>query len=183
MAIAKKLVKKLDEAQVKYNIITHRKVFTAYDAAQTTKRKLEQIVKTLVVKAGSDLYLVHLPASKNLNLAKLAKLLGVKKVTIPSEKKIVAALKIKPGQLTAFAFMHKLSTVVDKTLLSLPKAIFSSGSLTESIEMSVKEFVKLTDDYIDGAFTVAKKIKKQKAMQTKSNKQKTKPVFKKSKKL
>ncbi len=175
MAISKKLIKKLDDLSAKYEIIAHRKVYTAYDAAQTTKRKLEQIVKTLMVKAGGTYYLIHVPANKNLNLDKLAKVLDVKKVTIPNEKKIAKALNIKPGTLTAFGFMHKVETVIDKNLLKVKKAIFSSGSLTESIEMPVKEFAKITDDYIDGVFTIAKKIKKQKKQKPKKKSTKKKP--------
>lgn len=176
MAISKKLIKKLDDLSAKYEVIVHRKVYTAYDAAQTTKRKLEQIVKTLMVKAGGTYYLIHVPANKNINLEKLAKVLDVKKVTIPTEKQIAKALNIKPGSLTAFGFMHKVETVIDKNLLKVKKAVFSSGSLTESIEMPVKEFAKLTDKYIDGVFTIAKKIKKQKV-----TKPKKKNIKKKSK--
>lgn len=182
MSIPKKLIDKLDDLSAKYEIVKHRKVFTAYDAAQTMKKKLEQIAKSLLVKAGGTYYLIHVPANKNLNLDKLAKILDVKKVTIPSEKQITQALKIKPGSLTAFGFIHKVETVIDKSLLKVKKAVFSSGSLTESIEMSVKEFLKLTDNYIDGVFTVAKKIKKQKINKPKkkSNKKSVKKVAKKS---
>jgi Ala-tRNA(Pro) deacylase len=175
MPISKKLIKKLDDLSVKYEIIAHRKVYTAYDAAQTTKRKLEQIVKSLMVKAGGTYYLIHVPANKNINLDKLAKILDVKKVTIPNEKQITKALKIKPGSLTSFGFMHKVETVIDKNLMKVKKAVFSSGSLTESIEMPVKEFAKLTDNYIDGVFTIAKKIKKQKVVKRKKKNVKKKP--------
>ena len=170
MAISKRLIKKLDDLSAKYEIIVHKKVYTAYDTAQTTKKKLEQIVKTLMVKAGSTYYLIHVPANKNLNLEKLAKVLNVKKVTIPSEKQIAKALSIKPGSLTAFGFMHKVETVIDRSLLKVKKAVFSSGSLTESIEMPVKEFVRLTDEYVEGVFTIAKKIKKQKVTKPKKKK-------------
>lgn len=167
MAISKQLIKKLDDLSAKYEIIVHRKVYTAYDAAQTTKRKLEQIVKTLMVKAGGTYYLIHVPANKNINLEKLAKVLDVKKVTIPTEKQIAKALNIKPGTLTAFGFMHKVESVIDKNLFKVKKAVFSSGSLTESIEMPVKEFMNITNDYIDGVFTIAKKIRKQKIIKPK----------------
>ena len=178
MAISKRLIKKLDDLSAKYDVIAHRKVYTAYDAAQTTKRKLEQIVKTLMVKAGGTYYLIHVPANKNINLEKLAKVLDVKKVTIPNEKQITKALGIKPGSLTAFGFMHKVETVIDRNLLKVKKAVFSSGSLTESIEMPVKEFAKITDEYIDGVFTIAKKIKKQKIVKPKKKNAKKKPKAK-----
>lgn len=178
MAISKKLLKKLDDMSAKYEIITHRKVYTAYDIAQTTKKKLEQIVKTLMVKADSTYYLIHVPANKNINLEKLAKVLNVKKVIIPTEKQIAKILNIKPGSLTAFGFVHKIKTVIDKSLLKVKKAVFSSGSLTESIEMPVKEFAKITNEYIDGVFTIAKKIKKQKKVKSRKKNAKKKPKAK-----
>jgi prolyl-tRNA editing enzyme YbaK/EbsC (Cys-tRNA(Pro) deacylase) len=133
MPIAKKLLDQLEQTG-NYEIVKHRKVFTAYDAAQTMKRKLDQIVKSLLVKAGGTYYLVHVPADKNLNLEKLAKVLQVKKVTIPSEKQITTDLKIKPGSVTAFGFLHKVETAVDQSLLKVKKAVFSSGSFTESLK-------------------------------------------------
>lgn len=159
MAISKKLLNKLDDLGAKYNVVQHRKVFTAYDVAQTTKKKLEQIVKTLLVKASGTYYLIHVPANKNIDLSRLAKTINVKKVTIPSEKEMVKALKIKPGSLTAFSFMHKVESVVDKSLLKAKQVVFSSGSFVESIEMSIKDFMK-TADMKQGSFSVVKKIKK-----------------------
>jgi|FLOH01.1.fsa_nt_gi prolyl-tRNA editing enzyme YbaK/EbsC (Cys-tRNA(Pro) deacylase) len=159
MPIKKTLIKKLDDLGVKYDIVSHRKVFTAYDAAQTMKKKVDEIVKSLLVKAGGTYYLIHVPASKNIDLKKLATTLDVKKVTFPSEKVVTNALKIKPGSLTAFGFAHKVQTVVDKSLTKAKKVIFSSGSLTESIEMNIKEFLK-TDEIKLGSFAVAKKLPK-----------------------
>ncbi|OIO47085.1 MAG: hypothetical protein AUJ28_01260 [Parcubacteria group bacterium CG1_02_37_51] len=172
MPINKTLIKKLDALGIKYDIVEHRKVFTAYDAAQTMKKKVDEIVKSLLVKAGGTYYLIHVPASKNIDLKKLAKTLDVKKVTFPTEKVVTNALKIKPGSLTAFGFAHKVQTVVDKSLTKAKKVIFSSGSLTESIEMNIKEFLK-TDDVKIGSFSIAKKLPKVKNVKAKPKKKTT----------
>jgi len=120
---------------------------------------LEQITKSLLVKAGKDHFLVHLPASKHIDLKKLARILKVAKVEIPSEKAIVKVLKIKPGTLSSFGFIHHIASIVDKSLLKSKKAVFSTGSLINSLELSVKDFLKTSEMQV-GVFAVTKKFKK-----------------------
>ena len=49
-----KLVKYLEKAGVKHEIIEHKTVYTAYDAAATMKKKLNEIAKSLFIKADKD---------------------------------------------------------------------------------------------------------------------------------
>lgn len=50
MAVAKPLLSYLDKADIKYEIVPHKKVYTAYDLAQTLGEKLDGIAKTLLVR-------------------------------------------------------------------------------------------------------------------------------------
>jgi Ala-tRNA(Pro) deacylase len=163
MSIPKQITNYLDKRGAKYGIVTHRKVYTAYDAAQTLKRKLDEIVKNLLVKTDKGFVLVLLPASKRLDLKGLKKLMnakgkGVKTVEIPKEGAMVRLLKVKPGALSAFGRLHDLEVYMDKNLRKAKKAIFSSGSFTDSFEMAMKEFEKLEQPVV-GAFSKAKKFK------------------------
>jgi Cys-tRNA(Pro)/Cys-tRNA(Cys) deacylase len=162
-----KLVKYLEKAGVDHEILEHKTVYTALDAALTMRRKLNEIAKSLLVKADKDYYLVLLPADYNLDLKKLGKCIGmqtkksVKVVKIPGEKVMEDVLKIKAGALSAFGGLHKLPVVIDKGLTKAKKAVFSSGSFNHSIEMAVKDFVKL-EKAVLGSFGVKKKVKAQK---------------------
>ena len=69
-----KLIKYLEKMGVSHELLEHKKVYTAIDAANTLKRKMDQIAKSLLVKADKDYYLVLLPADKNLNEEKIRKL-------------------------------------------------------------------------------------------------------------
>lgn len=165
--ISAKLKKYLLDNKVAHEIVPHRKVYTAFDAARTLKLKLDEVVKNLVVKAGRDYYLILLPANKNLDLKKIVKVLskykkGVKAVKIPGEEIMRAALKLKKEALSAFGRLHQIETVLEKDLLKKKKVIFSGGSFIESIKMAVKDFVKLEQPMV-GSFGMAKKkMKKQK---------------------
>ena len=175
--IPAKLIKYLEKAGVKHEIIEHKTVYTAIDAAITMKKKLQEIAKSLLIKADKDYYIVLLPADNNLDFDKLKKIIKkenkkeVKTIKIPGEKIMENTLKIKAGTLTAFGELHKAKVIVDKKMEKIKKAIFSSGSSNYSIEMAIKDFIKL-ENAILGNFGIKKKIKL--IAKTKPKKTKTK---------
>lgn len=179
-----KLVQYLEKAGVNHKILEHRTVYTAYDAAATMRKKLSEIAKSLLIKADKDYYLVLLPADHNLDFKKLGKAIGqqtkktIKVVKIPGEKIMEELLKIKAGAMSAFGGLHKLPVVIDKGLVKAKKAVFSSGSFNHSVEMAVKDFVKL-ENAVLGSFGVKKKIKLQKTVKLKKKTAKKKVIKKK----
>ncbi len=183
-----KLVKYLDKAGISHEILEHRTVYTAMDTAATMKKKINEIAKALYVKADKDYYVVILPADYNLDFSKLSKCLSAKAdkpykvIKIPGEKIMLKALKIKKGAVSAFGNMHKLPVAMDKGLTKVKKAVFSSGSFNHSVEMAVKDFIKL-EEAIVGSFGKKKTVKKQKVVKPKRKvKRPTKKVVAKKKK-
>lgn len=172
--IPNKTLKYLEKSGKKYDILEHRTVYTAIDAAITLKKKFEEISKTLLVKADKDYIMIILPADQNLDMEKLKKVIGkengkeVKVIKIPGEKAMEKALKIKSEAIGSFGGVHKLPVIVEKKLAKLKKAIFSSGSYNHAIEMSMKDFVELENALL-GSFGVKKKTPKQ-AKSSKKNK-------------
>ncbi len=160
--LSQKLAKYLEKAKVKHKILQHKTVYTAYDVAATMKKKLNEIAKTLLVVADKNYYLAILPADHNLDFKKLAELVSkvagrkIKVVKIPGEEVMAKLLKIKAGAMSAFGGLHKLPVVAEKKLVNVKKAIFSSGSFNHSVEMAVKDFVKL-EKAVLGSFGVKKK--------------------------
>lgn len=153
---------KSKEADLK--ILEHRTAYTAIDAANTLKRKMDEIVKSLLVKADDYYYVVCLPADQNLDFKKIKaaieKAAGkkIKTVLIPDEKVMSKVLKLKSEGLTAFGGLYKLPVVLEKKLGDLKKAIFASGNFNHSVEMKVKDFTRL-ENVILASFGIKKKIK------------------------
>ena len=178
-----KLVKYLEAAGVKHEILEHRTVYTALDVAATMRRKLSEIAKSLLVKVDQDYYLVLLPADYNLDIEKLKKTVGkargkaVKVVKIPGEKIVEEALKVKVMTITAFGKLHKLGVVMEKKLVDTKKAIFSAGSSNHSVEMAVKDFIKLETPIL-GSFGIKRKIIKPKQITMAKKKAVKKPAKK-----
>lgn len=158
--IAKKLETYLTKNKLKFEVIKHKTVFTAYDLSQTLKEKLDRIGKTLLVKADGKLYLVVMPAHRRLDITKLAKFLSAKKLSIAKEADMVKQLKVKPGALMPFGAMHKVEVVADKTLSKTRDVLLGAGSFTESLRMKVSDYLKL-EQAKSGNFTTSAKLPKQ----------------------
>lgn len=128
------------------------------DTAVKLNRKLRLKKPDGIKRSGHSYSKVSVGKTKKLQLDIYNK---VAKVTIPKEKDLKDKLKIKPGTAAAFGSLYKLPVFVDKNFAKQAKALFSSGSFTESVEMAVKSFVKL-EEAVEGNFSMAKRPKPQK---------------------
>jgi prolyl-tRNA editing enzyme YbaK/EbsC (Cys-tRNA(Pro) deacylase) len=145
MAVSKTLLKHLDLGGVAYEVVPHKKVYTAYDLAQTLGEKLDGVAKTLLVKVQlpkvekrGEYFVVVVPASYRANFQKIKKMLKAKKVEIASEK-AMTKLGLKPGAITPFAPFHGLEVLLDKALLKTKNVLVRAGSYTESLRVKVKD--------------------------------------------
>lgn len=165
--LPKKVADYLKKAKVPHDVIEHKTVYTAYDAAQTMGKKLNEIAKSLLIKADKDYFVVVVPADQNIDMDKLKKAIGEKKgkavktIKIPGEKIMADLLKLKKETVSAFGQLHKLPVIIDKKMAKAKKAVFSSGGFNHAIEMKVKDFMNL-EKAEEGSFSVAKKVKVQK---------------------
>ena len=166
----------------KYKPITHRTVYTAYDKATTLKVKPEMIVKSLVVKADKEIYIVAIPGNRNLDINRLKKELNAlrkknkekvfQKIDFLKEgimKKHFTEMKV--GAMPPFGALWKLNTVIDKLLLKQKKLLISAGNYEESLEVSPTELKKIVPEMIVLNVSMARpKPKKGKATKPKSKK-------------
>ena len=154
MAIPKNLLKLLETNKIKYLAVEHRKVYTAFDSAETQDIKLSEVAKAVLLKGKKNLYLAVLPAGNNCDFKALGRLAG-DKLSMAKEKDIVTKLKSKIGLLHPFASSFKLPVFIDKKLLKNKKINLPAGSYTESVIMNVKDYLKL-ENPIPGSFSIKK---------------------------
>lgn len=164
--IPSKVIKFLEKSQIKYEVIKHRTVYTAYDKAATLRIKPNIVGKTLVLKTDSEMAMVLIPGKKNLDKIKFQKVLNVwrkkqgmkliKKIDFISEvfmKKKFKGLKL--GAIPPFGKLFSLPTFIDKGLLKEKKIFINTGIYEESFKISPKVFEKL--EAISGIFSKVKK--------------------------
>jgi len=161
MAISKKLLTHLDTSKIKYAIIEHKTVYTAYDVAQTLKKKLDTVAKSILIIADRKHLIVVLPGHRRVDLSKLKKLLKAKKIEIAKEHVQQKVLQIKKAALTPFGVLYKnIPVMMEKSLLAVKKVMVPSSSFEHSLEMSGKELWKATAASIAAFSEAGKKIKK-----------------------
>lgn len=167
--LPKRVTNFLEKYNVNYEILEHKTVYTAFDAAQTLGKKLSEITKTLAIKADRKYFLLVIPAEHKVNFEKLEKLLKVKKAKIVKEIDIKKIFKVKPGTLIPFVAFHKIPVYLDKTLLKNKIIIVSGGSYTESLKLKVKDLLEQGAEALT-AFSKKHKFKKIKANKPKQKK-------------
>ena len=177
MAIPKKVTNFLEKHNINHEILEHKTVYTAYDAAQTMKEKISNITKTLALKIDKKYALVIVPADRRLDLEKLKKRLGVKKLSIVKEIDIEKIFKIKTGKLLPFGTFHNVPVYVDDILLKSKAIIVSSGTHTESLRLKAKDLLDHGGEIIKSVSKVHK-FKAQKNKEAVKKKPANKPVKK-----
>ncbi|MFA6603636.1 MAG: YbaK/EbsC family protein [Patescibacteria group bacterium] len=185
MTASKKILLHLGKRKVKFEIVKHKKVYTAYDLAQTLGEKLDSIAKTLLVevdlpelhKKGKNYFVAVVPASYYVDLANLKKVLKAKKIALVPEK-IMAKLGLRPGALTPFGSLRGLGVVLDKGLVKTKEAIVGAESFTESLRLKVKDLMALENPVV-GAIGKKSGVKLQKKAPAKAKKPAKRPSNKK----
>jgi len=165
MAVPKHVKKYLDSKMAKYDEVAHKTVYTAYDAAQTLRRELKDIAKSLLIASDKAYVIAVVPAHMRIDLKKLKQALKAKKISIPDEKVMVKIFKVKAGSMTAFGGMHKVEVWADQSLLKTKDLIFSAGNFTDSVRMKVKDYLKMEEAKLAkfakaGGYTLQAKPKK-----------------------
>jgi len=155
--VPKKIIKFLEKNKVKYEIIKHRTVYTAFDKSQTLKVPARIVGKTLMLKINGDLAIVLISANKNLDINKLKKITKKKKVEFATEKLIKNKLKgVKVGAVPPFGNLWKLPTFVDRALINQTKIIINGGDYNWSIKINLAVFKKIVPDLVIGNFSKKK---------------------------
>ncbi len=157
MAVPKKLLNYLEKNKVKFELIEHRIVYTAWDLVQTLHlKKPDEVVKTLIVKTDKDYVLVLLPSNKNLNKAKFKKtvnqwrkkqgLNAVKKIDFVKEAWMKKNIKVgKLGVVPPFGQLLGMPVFADKTILKPAEVIVNAGDYGVSLKIKTKDLIKLEE--------------------------------------
>lgn len=169
MSISKKVINFLEKSKVKYEIIKHKTVYTAFDKSRTLKEKNNIIGKTLVLKISpKEMAIILIPGDKNLDKVKIKKIINlqrkkedkkiVKKIEFASERLMKGRLKgMKMGAVIPFGTLFKTLTFVNKSLLNKKRIIVNSGCHNHSMAIKGKDLEKIIPDLIIGSFAKPRK--------------------------
>jgi Cys-tRNA(Pro)/Cys-tRNA(Cys) deacylase len=106
----------------------------------------EQVFKTLVVtRPPKKPMLVMIPASKQLDLKKLANLVGEKKLKMAGHKEAEDLTGLQVGGISALALVNKgFAIFLDQSAQNYDRIYVSAGQRGLDIQLAVKDLIKIT---------------------------------------
>lgn len=167
--LSKAIQKLLDLNKIKYEVLEHKTVYTAFDKAATLHAKPQEVGKTVIVSFDNKNYALGLiPANKNLDKKKVlaafnklqakTKEKNYKKIDFATEKWLKANIKgASLGATPPFGTLYKLPFFIDNSLLRPAKIIVNGGAYETSIKLSPASLIKLDPSTLKGSLSMAKK--------------------------
>lgn len=159
----------LETGKIKYEIIKHKTVYTAFDKAATLRAKPQETGKTVVIALDNKNCAIGLiPANKNLDKKKTLSVFNklraknkekkYQKIDFAAEKWLKTNIKgIDLGATPPFGDLYKLPFFVDNALTKNAKIIVNGGRYEISIKITPADLIKINSTAIKGNFSMTKK--------------------------
>jgi Ala-tRNA(Pro) deacylase len=141
---AKQLKEFLDSKNIKYVTISHSLAYTAQEVAASAHIPGKELAKTVVIKVDGDFALAVLPASFQIDFARLKEITGGKQVELAEEGEFRSLFPgSEVGAMPPFGNLYGMKVYVTESLAEDEEIAFSAGSHTELIRMKYKDFESL----------------------------------------
>lgn len=140
----KKLLKYLDNHDIKYLVIKHSPAYTAQEIAQAAHIPGKNFAKTVIVKIDGILAMAVLPARNMVDIDVLRDITGAEYTELAGEKEFEEIFPgCETGAMPPFGNLYGLKVYVAELLSKDKEIVFNAGSHTELIKMNFSDFEKL----------------------------------------
>ncbi len=129
---------------VEFREVHHKPIRTSKDSALARGEDLSIGGKAIVLKIDDAFKLFVLSASKKLDSSAIKRQFRAKRLRFATRGELLKLTGLEPGSVPPFGRpLIDLELFVDKSISDNPKIAFNAGSLTDSITMSVKDYLEL----------------------------------------
>jgi len=141
---AQKLKEFLDGNKVEYITISHSPAYTAQRIAELTHIPGKDLAKTVIVKLDGKFAMAVLPASHRVDLDYLKRGVKADNVEVASEAEFTDLFPdCEVGAMPPFGNLYDMDVYVAEKLADDEEIAFNSGSHTELVKLSYKDFENL----------------------------------------
>jgi len=133
----------LDQNGIAYKVSEHSPVYTSEQAAKVRGIELKTGVKALVFKTEQGSFILGLiAADKKMDVKKLAKIVGTRKLELASPQDVLKVTGCEIGSVHPFGNLFGLPTYMDPSVLENDSVNFNAGLHTVSVYMKARDLVK-----------------------------------------
>lgn len=137
----------LDGAKINYEALEYKSKDGFIDGVSVAKKigyPLENVFKTLVVKSKeNNLYVALVPVNEELDLKKLADLLGEKNIHMLPAKDLLKTTGYIHGGCSPLGMKKNLPTMIDQSVEDLDYIIMSAGKIGYQVKLEIDELRKI----------------------------------------
>lgn len=120
----------------------HEPTFTSEESAKARGEPLQHGGKALLIKAEDAFRLFVLPADRKLDSAAIKREFGIKKTRFATSEELREMTGLVPGSVPPFGPpILPFELFVDAAIQENPRIAFNAGSLTDSIILSVPDYL------------------------------------------
>jgi nondiscriminating aspartyl-tRNA synthetase len=144
--IRNEIVRLLKDNDMEFSHLKHEKSLTSEESAKIRGTLLEEGVKSLILKGKSSKknYQFNLPAHMKVDMKAVAAAVG-EKCEFENPDVIKERFGLLVGGVPPFGALLKLDTYFDESIAELSQVAFNCGFQTESLVMSAKDLLSITD--------------------------------------
>jgi Ala-tRNA(Pro) deacylase len=134
----------LSREGARFEVISHREVFTAQERAAVCHIPGRLVAKVVVVRDGDWHAMAVLPAASNLDIPRLRQATGRSGLGLAKEPEFARLFPgCDIGAMPPFGRMYGLEVFLDRSLAEASEMVFEGGTHREEIKMPVSDYVRI----------------------------------------
>lgn len=134
----------LTNAGVNFRELHHEPTFTSEESARVRGEELRCGGKALLIKTDDEFRLFVLPADRKLDSGAIRHELSARKQRFATKEELAELTGLVPGSVPPFGRpILPFDLFVDSAIETNPRIAFNAGSLTDSIILSVPDYLRV----------------------------------------
>lgn len=139
----------LEENSIWHEFLQKEDTSSADMASKTTGINIDDIVKSLLFKAGDYFYLVIVQGSRRVSVKKLRKLLNEENVRLAAAEEVLSATGYEVGAVPPIGLKNKIKCIIDKDAAGKEKVWAGGGSVDVLVRLKVADILKYHNPMIE----------------------------------
>ena len=144
MPVSASIQEFLRRADVGYSVLPHHRAYTARQEAAAALIPVSNWAKVVIVFADGEPVQAVVPADRDVDLERLAALIGVPHVRMATEDEIEWLYPdCETGAMPPFGPRYRQLVLVDRRLTAHEDIAFNAGTFDDAVAMRVSDFLTL----------------------------------------
>lgn len=141
-------LRQLEQKKITYEVQTYDVSDGLIDGVSVAKKTgyaVDEIFKTLVLTDGKDAFVTIIPVAEAVDLKKVARLVGVKKLELLPLAQLTPVTGYERGGCSPVGMKKLLPTIIDERANALDELVVSAGRIGMQMKVQKDALVQLTN--------------------------------------